>query len=99
ELVDEFRKVGRGTLVGSVLAGLIQGGFATVGYALGGVPRSLLFGVLTAIVSFVPVVGTMLLWIPIGVGLILSGHVATGVFELLWGALVTTSLVDYVIRP
>jgi predicted PurR-regulated permease PerM len=33
------------------------------------------------------------------VGLIVSGHVAVGVFELVWGALVVGVLSDYVIRP
>jgi predicted PurR-regulated permease PerM len=99
ELVDDFRRVGRGTLIGSVIAGLIQGGFAAAGFALGGVPRALLLGVLTAAASFVPVFGTLLVWVPVGIGLILSGHFAAGVFEIAWGVLVTTTLVDYVIRP
>lgn len=99
ELVEDFRKVGRGTLVGSVIAGLIQGAFAAIGFAIGGVPRALLFGVLTAIASFVPVFGTMLVWIPVGIGLLLSGHLVAGVFEIVWGVLITTTLVDYVIRP
>ena len=99
ELFDEFRKVGRGTLIGSALAGLVQGLFAAIGYAIVGVPGALLLGALTAVASLVPVVGTLLVWVPVGVSLILGGHVGAGVFELAWGVLVTTSLVDYVLRP
>jgi predicted PurR-regulated permease PerM len=47
----------------------------------------------------VPAVGTLLVWVPVGVGLIVSGHVAVGVFELARGALVVGVLSDYVIRP
>lgn len=99
ELVGEFRAVGRGTLTGSVFAGLVQGVFAAVGYALVGVPRALLLGVLTAVASFIPVVGTMLIWVPVGVILIVNGRPVAGIVELLWGVVVTTSLVDYVLRP
>ncbi len=99
ELLDSFRKVGRGTLIGSVIAALIQGAFAAVGYGLGGVSRAALLGVITAVASFIPVLGTMLVWIPIGVSLLIGGHIAAGIFELVWGVLITTSLVDYVIRP
>jgi predicted PurR-regulated permease PerM len=99
ELVEDFRKVGRGTLLGSVLAGLIQGSFATVAFTIGGVPRALLLGVLTAVASFVPVFGTALVWIPVSVGLFMTGHPVAAVFEIAWGVLITTALVDYVIRP
>jgi predicted PurR-regulated permease PerM len=99
ELVEEFRLVGRGTLVGSVLAGLTQGVLATVGYAIAGVPRALLLGVLTAAASLVPVLGTLLIWVPVGALLIVTGRPAAGVFSLVWGVLITTSLVDYVLRP
>jgi predicted PurR-regulated permease PerM len=99
ELLADFRKVGRGTLIGSVFAALIQGGFAAVGYALGGVSRAALLGVVTAVASFIPVLGTMLVWIPVGIVLLVQGRVAAGIFELAWGVLLTTSLVDYVIRP
>jgi predicted PurR-regulated permease PerM len=99
ELVEDFRKVGRGTLLGSVVAGLIQGAFAAVGFAIAGVPRALVLGVLTAVASFVPVFGTILVWIPVSVGLFVTGHPVAGAFELAWGMLITTTLVDYVIRP
>ena len=99
ELLDDFRKVGRGTLIGSVFAALIQGAFAAAGYLVGGVPRAAMLGVITAVASFIPVLGTMLVWIPVGIVLVVEGRVAAGIFELVWGVLITTTLVDYVIRP
>jgi predicted PurR-regulated permease PerM len=44
-------------------------------------------------------VGTLLVWVPVGVGLITAGHPVSGIFELLWGGLVVVGLSDYVIRP
>jgi predicted PurR-regulated permease PerM len=98
-LLVEFRRVGRTTLMGTVVTGLVQGALATIGYAIAGVPEPLFFGAATAFASLVPAVGTMLVWVPAGVVLILMGHPARGILELVWGALLVVALSDYVIRP
>jgi predicted PurR-regulated permease PerM len=98
-VLAEFQKVGKEVFVGTMLTGLLQGLLAGVGYALANVPESGLLGALTAICSLVPALGTLLVWVPVGVGLLLWGHPAAGIFELLWGALITGVLADYVIRP
>jgi Ca2+-transporting ATPase len=43
-------------------------------------------------------VGAGLVWAPAGVYLIITGHPGKGIFVLIWGALVISS-VDNVIRP
>ena len=98
-LFEEFRKVGRTTLQGTVVTGIAQGVLAGIGYALAGVPDALFFGAVTAIASLIPAVGTMLVWVPAGVILILTGHLGAGIFELIWGLLCVVGLSDYVIRP
>jgi predicted PurR-regulated permease PerM len=99
KLLHELREVGRQTLIGTVGSGLIQGVLATLGYWMGGLPRPVFFGAVTAIVSLVPGVGTMLVWVPAAVVQILLGHTERGVVLLVWGVLVVTLLNDYVIRP
>lgn len=98
-VLAEFQKVGKEVFIGTMLTGLAQGVLGGVGYALGGVPEPLLLGALTAMCSLVPAVGTLLVWVPVSVGLIVSGHVGAGTFELVWGACVVGILSDYVIRP
>jgi predicted PurR-regulated permease PerM len=99
ELLVEFRKIGRATLLGTVVTGLAQGALAMIGYFIARVPEPIFFGVATAIASFVPAVGTLLVWVPIGLVLLFTGHVAGGVFELCWGVAVVTGFSDYVLRP
>ena len=48
--------------------------------------------------SLVPVLGSGLVWIPVGVTLLFTGHPIGGVFILGWGALVLGS-VDNVVKP
>lgn len=95
----EFQKVGKEVFIGTMLTGLAQGVLAGIGYGIAGVPEAALLATLTAICSLVPAVGTLLVWVPVGVGLLVTGHPGAGVFELLWGGLVVVGLSDYVIRP
>lgn len=98
-LFVEFRRVGRTTLMGTVVTGLAQGVLATIGYLIAGVPEPLFFGAATAIASLVPAVGTMLVWLPVGIVVIALGRPVQGVFELLWGGLLVVAFSDYYVRP
>jgi len=98
-LAAEFRRVGRLTIFGTAMTGLAQGTLAAIGYWITGVPQALFFGVATAIASLIPAVGTLLVWVPAGIYLLLIGHTARAVIEFVWGALVVVGLSDYVIRP
>ncbi len=99
ELLAEFRRVGKTTLFGTIATGMIQGVLATVGFWVTGVPDPLFYGVATAVASLVPAVGTLLVWVPVGVVMILTGHPGGGICELVWGSLVVVGASDYVIRP
>ncbi|HEV7556221.1 MAG TPA: AI-2E family transporter, partial [Kofleriaceae bacterium] len=98
-LMAEFRRVGRTTLLGAIGTAAAQGAFATVGFWIAGVPEPIFFGAATAMTSFVPAVGVLLVLVPVGVGLVLAGHSVSGVFELAWGLVVVVGVCDYVIRP
>jgi predicted PurR-regulated permease PerM len=99
ELLAEFHRVGRMTIFGAVMTGLVQGVLAAVGYWICGVPEPLFFGMATALVSLIPAVGTMLIWVPAGIYLFFVSHPGRGILELVWGALMVVVLSDYVIRP
>lgn len=98
-LFAQFSEVGRTVLLGTVLTGLAQGLLAGIGYRVTGVPEPLFFGAATALASLVPAVGTLLIWVPAGVYLLLTGHVAAGVVELCFGLVLVVGVSDYVIRP
>ena len=50
------------------------------------------------ITAFVPVLGTPLIWVPAGVGLLLDGSVTRGVFLLIYGATIVMNI-DNFLRP
>jgi len=98
-LIAEFRRVGRATLRGSVITGIIQGVFAAIGFWISGVPEPIFFGAATVIASFVPVVGVLLVIVPACVGLAVTGHGVGAIVEIVWGLVVVVGVSDYVIRP
>jgi predicted PurR-regulated permease PerM len=99
DLLDEFRRVGRTTLLGTVATGLAQGALAGLGYFVTGVPEPAFFGAATALASLIPAVGTLFVWVPVGIWLVATGHPGMGTLLFVWGTLVVVGVSDYVIRP
>jgi predicted PurR-regulated permease PerM len=99
ELVVEARSLGKEVMLGTVIVGLVQGLLAGVGFAIFGVSHAALFGSLTAIASAIPGLGTLFIWVPAGVYLLATGHMGTGVGELVWGAFVVVMACDGILRP
>lgn len=83
-----------GTLAVSALQGLLGG----LMFWWLGLPSPLLWGVVMALLSVVPVLGAFVVWVPAAIYLILSGHWDKGVILILWGALVVGTI-DNLLRP
>jgi predicted PurR-regulated permease PerM len=74
EIAAELRKVTRATVIGILATAVFQGFAAGIGYFFAGIPHAGFFGMLTALVSFVPGIGTGLVWIPAVASLWYNGH-------------------------
>ena len=81
-------------LLGTALA---QGFVATIGFAIAGVPAALLLGVVTCLLSLIPI-GPPLIWGSAAIWLFYQGAVGWGIFMLLWGFFLISS-VDNVVKP
>ena len=93
-----FNETGRGLVVGVGLTSIIQGVAATVAYLALGSPRAFVLGVLTAVSSLIPAVGTALVWGPVAVGLALTGRWGRAIVMASIGLFVI-GLADNVLRP
>ncbi|MDP9148724.1 MAG: AI-2E family transporter [Myxococcota bacterium] len=98
-LLEQFRTVGREVLLGTVVTGLAQGFLAAIGYWITGVPEPAFFGALTAVASLIPGVGTLLVWVPIGLVRMATGHPGAGLVELIYSAATVGIVCDYLLRP
>jgi predicted PurR-regulated permease PerM len=99
ELVRNVRDVTRAMLFGTGVTALYQGAVAFVGYWIFGVASPLVWAALTGVASFLPAIGTALVWVPVALVVLLSHHPAEGIGLLLWGALVIVFVADYILRP
>jgi predicted PurR-regulated permease PerM len=84
ELLTEFRSVSQASIVGTAVAALFQGVLMTIGMAIVRIPHPLFFGLLTAVASFVPLVGTAIVWVPACVLLAVTGHATSAVVLAAW---------------
>lgn len=95
---QEFKDVTFAIMYGNTLTAMVQGAFGFVGLFVAGVPHPVLWAVAMAAFALIPLGGTALVWAPMGVVLWVTGSVWQGVFLLVFGALVV-STVDNLIRP
>ncbi|MCS6980392.1 MAG: AI-2E family transporter [Flavobacteriales bacterium] len=77
--------------LGIPLLGLVQAVVAMGGYALLGIPDAVFWGLMTGVASVVPVVGTMLVWIPMALYYVSQEAPLTALYVLLYGFLVIGS--------
>ena len=97
-LFEELRTVTQAVLYGQVLTAVIQGGLGGLGLLVLGVPNALFWGAMMMITAFVPVLGTPLIWVPAGVGLIMDGAITRGALLLAYGVIVVMNI-DNFLRP
>ncbi|HVB02108.1 MAG TPA: AI-2E family transporter [Chitinophagaceae bacterium] len=83
--------------VGIPLLAILQGIFSYIGYSIFGVGDPLFWGVVTAFMSILPVVGTASIWIPICIYLLAIGQTWHGVGLIIYSLVVIVNL-DNVFR-
>jgi predicted PurR-regulated permease PerM len=98
-LVLEFREVGRSALLGLLATAAVQALLAALGYSIVGLPRALSWGMLTGVASFVPLLATATIWLPVSLYFFLEGSIVSGILVLAWGLFVLTGFGEYVLRP
>ncbi len=97
-LGEHIGNVTRAVVFGTLVTSAVQGASVAIGFALVGLPSPIVFGVLAALLSVVPVGGTAFVWGPGALWLFATGHNGAGIFLLVWGGLIV-GLADNLLRP
>ena len=87
-VAEETRLIIQANAIGIPLLAIIQGFFAYMGYLLFGVESAILYAILTAFSTLLPIVGTAIVWAPIGIGLLLSDDYVNGIGVLMYGFII-----------
>jgi predicted PurR-regulated permease PerM len=97
-LRERFQSVTEAMLLGTALTAVLQGAIIGVGFWLVGLPSAAFWGVIAAIASILPVLGSALVWLP-GVLVLLVGHRYGAAVALAVIGAGLASNIDNVIRP
>lgn len=96
-LGEETRLIIQANAIGIPLMAIIQGFFAYMGYLIFGVESALLYAILTAFSTILPLIGTMIVWVPISISMLLGGDYVNGIGLAIYGLIIVGG-VDNVAR-
>lgn len=96
-VLDVIQSTVRNVMFGELGTAMAQGVVAAIGFSIASVPGALLLGVATFLLSLIPI-GPPLIWGGVSIWLFYHGTVGWGIFMLLWGFFLI-STVDNVARP
>ena len=97
QLAAETKNMIRANALGIPIICVVQGIFATLGYWIFGVEDWGLWGFLTGVFAFFPLVGTMIIWVPLVLYMLSTGNTWSGLGLGIY-SLVVTGNVDYITR-
>jgi predicted PurR-regulated permease PerM len=96
-LFDQLGDVTRAIMFGTSVTALLQGLLIGVGFAIAGLPSPVVFGVLAALLSLLPIGGAAFVWAPAVIWLFFDGRWGFAIFMLAWGLMLGG--LDNVLRP
>jgi len=96
-IIDSFKRVARGVLMGCLLVAVLQGFAGGIGLSIVGIP-AFFWGAMMALASLIPLVGTGLVWVPAVAYLFFSGDWKMALFLGLWCGIFVVGI-DTVLRP
>ena len=96
-LAAETKRLVKANALSIPLISIIQGLTATLGYFIFGVQEWALWGLLTGIFAFFPIVGTMIVWIPLVIYTFTTGNSGMAIGLMLY-SLIVTGNIDYISR-
>lgn len=105
KLITQIKDTTNAIVYGQIIVSMFVGIIGGLGLYLVGIPNPIILGIIMAILSLLPVVGSSLIWIPASLYLIINGIMASenimiikGTF-LLIGCMILVSLMELILKP
>jgi len=98
KLIQKFKDMAGAILIGNGLGGLIQGTLGGIVFAFFGFRSPFLWGVIMALLAFLPIVGVGAVFLPAALYLILQGRLAAGIFFIVF-YVVLSGGIEYLFKP
>lgn len=98
QLFDVFRELANNMAIATLVTATVQGIVAGIGFKIAGAPSVVFLAILAGIASFIPFIGTTLVWLPLSLYIAAVHGVGWGLFVVLWNVLFTGT-VDNIVKP
>jgi len=98
QLYARVNKTTWAVIKGHVLVAVVQGLIAGLGLAITGVPNYAFWTFIMVILGFIPIIGTVVVWLPAAAYLFAIDRSAAAIFLFLYG-MVIVGLTDNILRP
>jgi predicted PurR-regulated permease PerM len=98
QLINEVRNVTSAVVYGQVMTAIVQGTLGGLGFLIFGVASPIFWGTVMILLSFLPLLGTAIVWGPACVYLLLSGETFRGIALLVYNVVVVAN-VDNFLKP
>lgn len=93
----EMRNITYSNVVGQTIIAIIQGATLSIGFWIFGFPDAIFWGVICAILSFIPLLGPPLIFVPAAVIALMDGNMVGGIGLLVYGFVLVINI-DNVLR-
>ena len=97
-ILSRMKEVSQATIYGGLVISLLQGFLGCLAFFIVGISSPVFWGALMALLSFFPLIGAWLVFLPAVVVLLFQGAIGKGIFLLIWGFGVV-SMADNFLRP
>ena len=97
-LIRDFVSMSRATIKGTIIIAFIQGILGSIAFAIAGIASPAVWGLAMAFFSLIPFLGSGIVWLPAAIIMLATGNVWQGVFLLVFGFGVVSSI-DNFLRP
>jgi len=97
-LFQKFTYTALGTIKGIALIGGLQAVLGAIAFFIAGIQGALIWGLLMFVLALIPLIGPSIIWLPAGILLLLGGRIWQGIFILIFGFIVI-STIDNFLRP
>ena len=98
KLIQKFKDMAGAVLIGNGVGGVLQGAFGGVVLSFLGFNSPFLWGVVMALLAFLPIVGIGAVLLPSAAYLVLKGRIAAGIFLIVFYILLSGGI-EYLLKP